>query len=187
MINRFFIYMSMGLMMWVILVPGTTHAQRLDLSNFFIDTYEGRLVARFSVEVDDFERVRTALDNGTKVALVCNVDLLRSRVLLRDKSLLSKEIEVGLEKDLLSGEYVINFPAHRRSLPSFDHDDFTKLFHAMDAILLPIEDLDIGRKHVVRIEARLISKGVPKWIKRTLFFWSWDLASSIRYDMEFSL
>ena len=168
-------------------IPREVHCQRLDLSSFLIDTQEDSLLARFSIDIDDFERIKTALDNGSKVALLCDVSLFRNRVLFWDLSLAGRQVEVGLEKDLLSGEYLIAFPGQKRRLINFEINDFHELFSDMNIELLPLDRLEPGQKYIVRIQVKLISKGVPKWIKRTLFFWNWDLARSIRYEMEFSL
>jgi len=162
-------------------------SQRLDLSSFLIDTHDDHLLARFSIEVDNFEKVKSALDNGSKVALICDVSLLKDRPLIWNLSLADKEIEVGLEKDLLSGDYRIIFPSQKRNLSNFDEKDFLSQFGDMSVELLPLEKLEPDQKYIVRIQVKLMSKGVPKWIKRTLFFWSWDLAKSIRYEMKFSL
>jgi len=175
-------------MVFLLLIPAReASSQRLDLSSFLIDTYGDNLLARFSLEVDDFEKIKTALDNGSKVALLCDVKVLKNRVLFWDMPLEGREIEVGLEKDLLSGNYNIIFPNQRRILSSFEESDFLEQFGDMHIELLPLDKLEPGQKYIVRIQVKLISRGVPKWIKRTLFFWSWDLARSIRYEMEFSL
>jgi hypothetical protein len=162
-------------------------SQKLELSGFLIDTHGDSLVARFSIEIDDMEKIKAALDNGSKLALICDVRLLKSRTLLWDQALARQEIEIGLEKDLLSKEYDIVFPDQKKSLVNFERNDFLDQFGDMQARLLPLDSMEPDRNYAVRIQVRLISRGVPNWIKRTLFFWSWDLAESIRYEMEFSL
>ncbi len=175
-------------MILLLLVPAReASSQRLDLSDFLIDTYGDNLLARFSIEIDDLEKIRTALDNGSKLALICDIRLLKNRMLLWDQSLAHQEIEIGLEKDLLSEEYNIIFPGQKKILGSFEESDFLNQFGDMQAELLPLDSLEPDQKYIARIQVRLISRGVPNWIKRTLFFWSWDLAKSIRYEMEFSL
>ena len=161
-------------------------AQRLDLSSFLIDTYGDTLLARFSITLDDFDKVKSALDNGSKVALLCNVSLLKDRVFFWDQPMMQRDIEIGLEKNMLSGGYVVIFPSQTRNLDIIDKDIFHELFGNMNVELLTLDKLEPGQKYIVRTQARLISKGVPKWIKRTLFFWSWDLAKSIRYEMRFT-
>ncbi len=160
--------------------------QRLDLSSFLIDTYGDTLVARFSITLDNFDKVKSALDNGSKVALLCNVSLLKDRVFFWDQPMVEKDIEIGLEKNLLSGGYVVFLPNQTRNLDVFEKDIFIELFGDMNVELLALDKLNPDQKYIVRTQARLISKGVPKWIKRTLFFWSWDLAKSIRYEMRFT-
>ncbi len=171
-----------------LLIPDReANSQKLDLSSFLLETYEDNLQTRFSVEVDDFEKIKTALDNGSKVALLCDVSIFKNRIIFWNMSVEDREIEIGLEKDLLSGKYNIIYPDQKRSLDSFEKSDFLEQFGDMKIELVPMDMLESGQKYTVRIQVKLISRGVPKWIKRTLFFWSWDLARSIRYEMEFSL
>ncbi len=177
----------MALFLMLLFPAREADAQRLDLSSFLIDTYGDNLLARFSIEVDDFEKIKAALDNGSKVALICDVSLLLKRILFWDLPIAGRVIEIDLEKDFLSGGYNVIFPEQKRSLSSFEESDFLEIFGDMNVELLPLDKLEPGQKYAVRIQVKLISRGVPKWIKRTLFFWSWDLAGSIRYEMEFSL
>ncbi|MFP4083710.1 MAG: DUF4390 domain-containing protein [Desulfonatronovibrio sp.] len=162
-------------------------SQSLDLSSFILDTRENNLLARFSIDVDDFETILTALENGAELALVCDVTVLEDRALFWDQAIADKKINIEMEKDLLAGGYIIVFPDQKRVLDSFGKKEFLELLADMDAELLALDALQTDKKYIVRIQAKLISRSVPKWIKRTLFFWSWDLARSIRYEMEFSL
>ncbi|MFP4108387.1 MAG: DUF4390 domain-containing protein [Desulfonatronovibrio sp.] len=162
-------------------------SQSLDLSSFILDTRENNLLARFSIDVDDFDTILTALENGAELALVCDVTVLEDRALFWDQAIADKKINIEMEKDLLAGGYIIVFPDQKRVLDSFGKKEFLELLADMDAELLALDALQTDKKDIVRIQAKLISRSVPKWIKRTLFFWSWDLARSIRYEMEFSL
>lgn len=183
-----FIVILIPIMMLVFLVQSKpAFSQNLDLSSFLLDTRGNNLLARFSVEVDEFDKILTALENGSKLALVYDVSVLEDRTLFWNQTIVNKKINIEFEKDLLAGDYVVFFPEQKRTLNSFGKKDFLELFAGLDTELLALDKLKTGKKYIVRIQVKLISRGVPKWVKGTLFFWSWDLASSIRYEMEFSL
>ncbi|MFO7728130.1 MAG: DUF4390 domain-containing protein [Desulfonatronovibrio sp.] len=183
-----FIFILISIMMPVFLVQSKpAFSQNLDLSSFVLDTRENNLLARFSVEIDDFDKIASALENGAELALVCEVSVLENRTLFWDQAIVHKKINIEMEKNLLAEDYIVVFPDQKRTLDSFGKKEFLELFEDMDIELLPLEPLQTEKKYIVRIQVKLISRSIPKWIKRTLFFWSWDLAGSIHYEMEFSL
>ncbi|RQD59747.1 DUF4390 domain-containing protein [Desulfonatronovibrio magnus] len=182
-----YILIFLAIFCFSLLLPQRGSAQSLELSSFVIDTRGEYLTARFSIDVEEFNYMKSYIDSGSKLAIIYDVKLLKKRMFFPDFPLSSQQHEVGLEKDLLSGQYVVLYPDERKTMDSFEEYDFVKIFEGIDVPLAPLIELEPGRKYVVRIQIRLISKGVPKWIKRTLFFWSWDLAKAIRYEMEFSL
>ena len=175
------------LALMLIIAAGDCRAQSLDLSGFVVDTRQGKLAATFSLDVQDFEKIKAALDRGSKLALVCRASLLKGRLIIRDRSLAERMIEIGLEKDLLSGQYSIFFPEKRLSLSSFEQEDFIRHFSDISLELFPLDNLVPEQKYIVRIELQLISREIPNWIKRILFFWNWDMVRPVRYEMEFSL
>lgn len=175
------------LVLFISLLPGRLAAQQLELSSFFLDTRGDRLSAGFSLEMDDFSRVKQSLDDGAKLELIYEVRVIKNVILFPDFSLASKKVNIGLEKDLISGDYEIHFPGRKKVVPEFTREDFTELFSNVSVPLISLEQLENNETYIIRIQARLTSTEVPKWIKKTLFFWSWDLVDSLHYEMEFNL
>lgn len=159
----------------------------LDLSDFIVETQDDHLVVRFSIEMDDLEKIKSLLDNGSDIALIYQVKVFKKYSFFPNYLLVSREVEVELEKDLISGSYGIFYPDHTRKTDSLELEDFNNLFNDVTVSLLPMEKFELQQDYIARFQARVISKNIPVWIKRTLFFWSWDLAESIKYEMEFSL
>ncbi len=162
-------------------------SQSLDLSSFTVETGDNHLMARFSVDVDEFEKIKETLDNGGKMIMICAADLFRKRSVFWNKRLKSQKVEIALEKDLLKGKYVVSLPEGEIKLKELPEEDFTSLFQDIKVELFPWKELETGRNYKLSMHIRLVSRDVPKWIKRTLFFWSWDVARDIRYETEFSL
>jgi len=161
-------------------------AQPLDFSSFLIDTQEDYLVAMFSIDIEDFEKIQEALHDGNKITMICTIMLKRHRTLFWNKKIREKTIEVDMEKDLLSEEYRIKFPDQTYTLKKIQEDSFDKIFENIGVKLAPLEELIPGRKYRLNLGIRVISRDVPQWIKTTLFFLSWDIVREVNYEMEFS-
>lgn len=163
-----------------------SRAQTLDFSSFLIDTQEDHLVAMLSIDVEEFENLQQSLHEGNKLSMICTVNLQRHRNLFWNKNIREKTIEIDMEKDLLSEEYIIKFPDKTFTLKELQEDSFDELFEGISIKLAPLEELVPGRKYRLQIGIKVISRDVPQWIKATLFFLSWDIIPEVRYEMEFS-
>jgi len=179
----FFIVAVLGL----IAVHQDARSQKLDLSSFLVDTQEEYLVARLSLHVYDFENIKHILDNGGKMTMLCTATLFRQRTLLWNRKLDSREIEIDLQKDLLTGEYIVKHPEKRIRMQKLSEDDFLSLFEQVTIKIAPWSELRPEQKYSLRVNVRLISRDVPQWIKRILFFWSWDVAKGVQYETGFTL
>jgi len=163
-----------------------SRAQPLDFSSFLIDTQEDYLVAMFSIDIEEFEKIQKALHDGNKISMICTIKLKRHRTLFWNKNIQEKTIEVDMAKDLLSEEYMIKFPDKTYTLKKLQEDSFDALFENISIKLAPLEELMPQRDYKLHIGIRVISKDVPQWIKSTLFFLSWDVVPEVRYEKEFS-
>lgn len=178
------------LLLGLLAVLASVHEARssnLDLSDFIVDTQDDHLVVRFSIEMDDLTKIESLLDNGSEIALIYQVKVFKKYSFFPNYLLVSREVEVEFEKDLISGNYDIFYPDHTKKTDTLELEDFNNLFNDVTVSLLPMENFELQQDYIARFQARVISKNIPTWIKRTLFFWSWDLDKSIQYEMEFSL
>ncbi len=163
-----------------------SRSQPLDFSSFLIDTQEEYLVAMFSIDTQEFEKIQEALHDGNKISMICTIKLKRHRTLFWNKNIREKTIEVDMEKDLLSEEYMIKFPDKTFTLKELQEDSFDALFENISIKLASLEELIPEREYRLHIGIRVISRDVPQWIKSTLFFLSWDIVPEVRYEKEFS-
>lgn len=179
----FFIAVVTGLSL---LYTYESRSQTLDFSSFLIDTQEDHLVAMLSIDVEEFEKIQKSLHEGNKISMIFTVKLYRHRTLFWNKNIREKTIEVEMEKDLLSEEYIVKFPDKTFTLQELQEDSFDALFEDISIKLAPLEELIPGREYRLQVGIRVISRDVPQWIKTTLFFLSWDIVREVSYEMEFS-
>ncbi len=163
-----------------------SRAQPLDFSSFLIDTQEDYLVAMFSIDIEEFEKIQEALHDGKKISMICTIRLQRHRTLFWNKNIQEKTIEIGMEKDLLSEEYMIKFPDKTYTLKNMQEDSFDTIFKNINIKLAPLKELIPERKYRLHIGIRVVNRDVPQWIKSTLFFLSWDVVPQVLYEKEFS-
>lgn len=163
-------------------LAGPAWAQSLILNNLVIDNQAGSFMARFGVFVDGVPEVAHNLNNGVVLGLTCEAKLSRKRGMWVDKILAEVQWISRLQQDSLTGEYVLVLP--ERETP-FREKDLQKLFlRAWSNISVDLglwSNLERGQEYVLDLAIKLNQVDIPNWFWRTLFFWSWELASATTY------
>ncbi len=182
------IFLPLVAFLGVLLFPSPeVRSQSLELSSFYVDTHQEYLAARFSIKVEKFEEIKQALDNGTKMTMQSNLTLYRKRSLIWDEKLHTSTLDIEMEKLLLSGEYMINYPDRETRIRELDKEQFVSLFQGLSNELVPSDSLDPEEDYYVEVEIRLKTRDAPQWIRGILFFWSWDAAQGVKYEMDLSM
>jgi hypothetical protein len=160
-------------------------AQTLTLSNLVMDNQRGALTLRFSLTVNELERLRALLQDGTTLALKCQIKLSRKREYLPAKTLVDAEARQVLSGEPLSQEFVLEFDQQQ----AMRNKDLAKLlgdaWGHMEINLGPFSLLERGASYSVALDVSLIEANVPAWMRWALFFKSWEVAPSAVYRMDF--
>ena len=161
------------------------HAQELHLANLVLNNFEGKIRVRFGVEPSSPEHVRQALDAGERLALRCRAKLALKRDYLWNQELSTANLESELRR-LRGGEYAVSLPGQG---PMVGKDVSVLLRKAWNEILLdlgPWDHLQRGQTYVVSLELSLIRLDVSSWVRRGLFFWTFDAAQPVSYQLDFT-
>ncbi len=161
-------------------------AQGLEIYNLVLDNTNATLKVRFDLKIDGVDAIKRALDNGEDLGLVCRATIEMQRKFFWDKSLVCRNFLSTMHKDVLKGEYIINLPGHNFKFTEFSSQRINNLFQNVEIPLLPWSIIKKGRNYSLKVEVALKTLGIPEWIKKTLFFWSWDLIEPEYFEMEFS-
>lgn len=167
--------------------PAQVYAsQELELHDFVLDNSEGNLLLRFGIGVSSLDSLRVLLKEGGTVKLECEGTLSLRKELWLDGTVASRTLISFLRYDKLTQEYVmqqegVSAPFSQKSLKQLLQNTWGRL----SLPLTPLEALDRGAPYVVSLHVILHDEDVAPWLKKTLFFWSWDAAPSMRYSMDF--
>ena len=167
--------------------PGYGSAQELVLSNLVVDNQAGEILVRFGVEVEGSDRIARILKEGESLGLSCSVSLLRERSLWFDQTVYSADLDLFLHYDPLSRQFTAELPGGQSPMA---HPDLavllSKAWSEITLDLGPWKDLSRGKGYRLMLEISLNRLDVPVWLKRALFFWDWEAAPTMHYQLEFT-
>jgi len=166
-------------------IGSIAHAQELHLANLVLNNFEGTIRVRFGVEPSGLDRILQALDAGEQLALRCRARLSVKRDYLWNREIGSARFESRLRR-LKGGD----FSADIRGQGPMADKDLAALFHkAWSEVLLdlgPWDRLQRGQTYSVTLHLALVRTDVSPWLSQGLFFWSFDAAPSVSYQLDFT-
>ncbi len=142
-------------------------------------------VLEASVQVTRPEIWKNLLQEGAALEVVCKVNLLQSRILLTNRNLGESLYHWQLRFDPLTRDYLLI-----KDGQALRHNDLHTLLSSFleDMVLpLPAEHEPEPGQYLARLELSLIQSNVPAWLKKTLFFWSWNVAAPEVFEQDFTL
>lgn len=169
----------------LLVTAGTACAQELLLSNLVLNNFEGKIRVRFGVEPTNVERIRQALLEGERLALVCKARLSSKRDYIWNKEVSSARYESVVHR-LKGGDFAVSLPGQGavadRNLATL----FRKAWNEILIDLGPWDRLERGETYVVSLELSLVRLDVSPWLKKSLFFWPFDAAPPVSYQLDFT-
>jgi hypothetical protein len=171
-----------ALMLWA----SAAAAQALVLSNLVVDNQAGNLTARFGVAVEGLAEVSDSLHSGVTLALNCKAKLTKPGGMLRSTQVAAAEMDSRLKYDALTREYVLSLPGREAPLKNPHLDDLLR--EGWGALALDMGSwrlLERGQEYALGLDIRLQQTDIPNWFRRTLFFWTWDVAPQASYQLTF--
>jgi len=161
-------------------------AQQLKLEDFVLDNAEGQLAIRFGVGIQDKERLRVMLKEGAVVTLTCEATLSDTSGMWLNTTLARQEMVSTLSFNALAREYAI---AYEGSPTVYRNANLMRLlsetWERLSLKVGQLANLERGSEYRVDLTVRMRNDNVPPWLSKTLFFWSWDMAPTMRYSMNF--
>ncbi len=161
-------------------------AQSLVLSNLVVDNQSGALAARFGVALDSLVEATDALQAGATLALTCRGKLSVQGGMFSSPTVASAEMVCRLKYDQLTREYSLVVPGREAPLKNQRLDELLRAGWSSLALEMgPWKVLERGKEYSLALDIRLHQTDIPNWFKRTLFFWSWDVAPQASYQLHF--
>ncbi len=167
-------------------IPGISIAEEgMDLRGFVLDNRNGTAEVSFGLFFARMQELRKALDRGEDLELFCRAEIHRVREYMWDEHIGEGSFVCSLYKDMLKDNYVFACPGKKLAMSDFKRDKVQRRFSRISIPLCSWEKVSAGNKYSITLKASLKFKGVPEWIKNTLFFWSWEFLEPAYYEMQF--
>ncbi|XPV76299.1 MAG: DUF4390 domain-containing protein [Desulfovibrio sp.] len=166
---------------------GIAHAQTLVLKDLVIDSHAGMFMARFGVGIAGQEHVLEVLNGGVSVQLNCDAQLVKRSTFWNDSTVLEKSIKNTIHFDSLNKEFVLTMSEGGKTIRSSSLKKLVEEgWSTINMELGPWSALDQGEEYSLKLIISLEQTDIPGWFERTLVFWSWDVAPSTSYQLDFS-
>jgi hypothetical protein len=177
---------ALALVLALTLWGQAAQAQSLVLSNLVVDNQSGTLAARFGVALDSLAEVSDALQSGMTLALTCRGTLALKGGLFSSPRVAGAEMVCRMKYDLLTREYILTVPGREAPLKNTSLDELLRTgWGSLTLDMGPWKLLERGKEYTLALDIRLHQTDIPNWFKRTLFFWSWDVAPQASYQLHF--
>jgi len=170
----------------LVLWAAAAFAQSLVLSNLVVDNQAGTLMARFGVAVDGVAEITESLQNGATLGLTCKAKLSKNGGLFASPQVAAAEMTSRLKFDSLTREYALVQPGREAPLKNARLDELLRAgWGELTLDMGSWRMLERGQEYTLALDIRLHQTDIPNWFRRTLFFWSWDVAPSTTYQLHF--
>ncbi|MDP2846920.1 MAG: DUF4390 domain-containing protein [Humidesulfovibrio sp.] len=177
---------ALALVLALTLWGQAAQAQSLVLSNLVVDNQSGALTARFGVALDSLAEVTDVLQSGVPLALSCRGKLIRQGGIFSSPQVAAAEMVCRLKYDSLTREYALIMPGREAPLKNARLDELLR--SGWGALTLDMGSwklLERGKTYTLTLDINLQQTDIPNWFKRTLFFWSRDMAPQATYQLHF--
>jgi len=177
---------ALALVLALTLWGQAAQAQSLVLSNLVVDNQSGVLTARFGVAMDSPAEVSDALQSGMTLALTCRGKLEVKGGVFSSPQVAGAEMVCRVKYDTLTREYILTGPGREAPLKNASLDELLRAgWGSLTLDMGPWTLLKRGKEYTLSLDIRLHQTDIPNWFKRTLFFWSRDVAPQASYQLHF--
>lgn len=163
-------------------------ASLLTLDNLVVDSQADKVHLRIGLQMEQPEIVTEVLREGVDLWLEGAVRLISKRLFLPDRVLSERRFEHVLEWNPLTQEYELTLPQKEHLVKAKEVKDLVD--EHWREINLEMGDWSMlvpGQTYHLELDITLDRRDIPVWMRRVLFFWSWEVMTPIRYELEFSV
>lgn len=155
------------------------------LNSLSVVTRNGAPRLEAAVTVSDTAPIRANLRDGAALNLSLDLVVELPRLVLPSQTFAESHILYQLRFDPLTREYVLL----REAAPALRHTSLEVLLNGVlgdTAIpLVPSTPLTPEDTYRATLTLSLRHAHVPPWLKRALFFWSWDVLAPATFTLDF--
>lgn len=167
--------------------PQYIRAQEIILENLVLDNVGGTIQLRFGIEVEDVASLRDYLDEGTTLRLKCDAELQQKKILWKDETVLSRSLVFDLKNNPLTQEYLLQNVTYERTIHGKNLESLVQT--GWGQLVMDLGSwaaLPRRKEYALELSVRMIRADIPGWLKKALFFWSWNIGNAQQYRLNFS-
>ncbi|MGM0423477.1 MAG: DUF4390 domain-containing protein [Thermodesulfobacteriota bacterium] len=184
--SRLVLFFCISLLCCCSAFPLQARAQDLELKDMALDNVSGKIQLSYGIEALDVQAIEERLLEGLVLRMECRAKLLRNRRWWMDSLLQEKALEFELKSRPLQESFVLSKKGQDKTLEGQDLGQLLhKAWSGFRVRLGSWEDLQPGEEYAVELRLNLKRSNVPWWLRKSLFFWSWDLMPEKKYRMDF--
>lgn len=170
----------------IVLWGSVAAAQSLVLSNLVVDNKAGSLMARFGLSVEGVAELTESLQSGGALALTCKARLSKKSGLFGSPQVAAAEMTSRLKYDALTREYTLFLPGREAPLKNTGLQDLLRAgWGELTLDMGSWHMLERDQEYTLALDIHLHQTDIPNWFRRTLLFWTWDVAPSATYQLHF--
>ena len=170
----------------LVLWASAAAAQSLVLSNLVVDNQAGNLAARFGVAVDGLAEIQDTLQSGVTLGLTCKAKLTKPGGLFTSPQVAAAEMTSRLKYVSLTKEFAMTLPAREAPMKNAHLDELLRSGWGQLALDMGSwRLLERGQEYTLTLDIRLQQTEIPNWFRRTVLFWTWDVAPQTSYQLNF--
>lgn len=152
-----------------------------------MDNVKDKIQIRFGIEIEKMDKLRSYLEEGGALRLRCQAKLLMKKNMWWDEELRVNELIFELNYNPLTREYLLHEVSQNKKVNSKSLSFLLK--NKWGNLVLNLgswKTLPKGKNYALELFVSLERTDVPIWLKKALFFWSWSIAPSKKFRMNFS-
>lgn len=177
-----FLFFSLAL-----LCPGVAKAQSLEIKESVLDMGSGQVQVRFGLEVKGIDELRQVLEDGGVFELQCQATLYRKRGVVWDAAMGQAIFTSQINSNPLSQSFSVIDSTTNKIV---QNKNFSDLLHSVwKAIVLDlgaVGKLEKGQEYRVVLTVGVDQVDVPQWVKRSMFFWSFEAIPKTSTELTFT-
>ncbi len=173
--------------LFLLLSSSLVHSQEVMLKNLVLDNVAGIVQLRFGIKTVDASELKEYLQEGVILRLQCSAKLKANKSLWWDETLREEKVAFELKNNPLTRKYVLRNVTENRTMQNKDLE--TLIRSNWGNMVLEMgrwPKAPQGREYVLELKVRLERADIPVWLKRALFFWSWEVVPVKTYRMNFT-
>jgi hypothetical protein len=170
-----------------LLWPISVQAQSLEVKDLVLDQGSGQVQVRFGLVVNGVDELRRILEEGGVFELKCQATLYKKRGVVWDAAMGQATFASQINANPLSQSFSVVDSASSKIMQNKNLSEL--LQHVWKAIAMdlgPVDKLEKGRDYRVVLTVGIEQVDVPQWVKRSMFFWSFEAIPKTSMELPFT-